>query len=68
MSFICSFIVLGLACGSGISLAAGGGSYALVAVHGLLITLASRVAQEGTGSVAGGPQELWLKGSRARAQ
>ena len=55
----------------GFSLAVAKGSYSLVAVHGLLIAVASLVAEDrhtGFSSFSTWAQELWLPGSRAQAQ
>ena len=59
--------VLGLChCKQACSLAAASGGYSLAAVHGLLVEVASLIAEHG--SRVCGLQELRLPGSRAQAQ
>ena len=66
-NFISLFLaVMGVCCYTGFSLAEVGGSYSLVAVHRLLIAMASLVAEHTLEGVW--TQCLGLPGSRARAQ
>ena len=58
--------MLDLRCCERNSLAEARGSYSLVAVHGLRISVAS-LAGEHTGSRVSRPQYLWLLGCRAQA-
>ena len=65
--FVCLFLaVLGLRCFEGFSLVPASRGYSLLVVHGLLIRVASLVAEHELLRVWA--QELWFPGFRTQAQ